>query len=32
VRRGTGVVGMPREFSGMRKQEVTIAEVLAEAG
>jgi arylsulfatase len=27
-----GVVGMPHEFSGLRKEEVTIAEVLSEAG
>ena len=27
-----GVVGMPHEFSGLRAEEVTIAEVLSEAG
>ena len=32
VRHSMGVVGMPHEFSGMRKEEVTIAEVLSEAG
>jgi arylsulfatase len=32
VRHGMGVVGMPHEFSGMRADEVTIAEVLSEAG
>ncbi|MEM9073700.1 MAG: sulfatase-like hydrolase/transferase [Myxococcota bacterium] len=32
VRHGMGVVGMPHEFSGMRKEEVTIAEVLSDAG
>jgi arylsulfatase len=32
VRHGMGVVGMPHEFSGLRKEEVTIAEVLSEAG
>jgi len=32
VRHGMGVVGMPHEFSGMRKEEVTIAEVLSKAG
>ena len=32
VRHGMGVVGMPHEFSGMREEEVTIAEVLSEAG
>ena len=32
VRHGMGVVGMPHEFSGMRAEEVTIAEVLSEAG
>ena len=32
VRRGMGVVGMPHEFSGLRAEEVTIAEVLSEAG
>jgi arylsulfatase A-like enzyme len=32
VRHGMGVVGMPHEFSGMRGDEVTIAEVLSEAG
>jgi arylsulfatase A-like enzyme len=32
VRHGMGVVGMPLEFSGLRAEEVTIAEVLSEAG
>ena len=32
VRHGMGVVGMPHEFSGLRAEEVTIAEVLSEAG
>ncbi len=32
VRNGMGVVGMPHEFSGLRAEEVTIAEVLSEAG
>lgn len=32
VRHGMGVVGMPHEMSGLRKEEVTIAEVLSEAG
>ena len=32
VRHGMGVVGMPHEFSGLRKEEVTIAEVLSMAG
>jgi len=32
VRHGMGVIGMPHEFSGIRKEEVTIAEVLSEAG
>jgi len=32
VRHGMGVVGMPHEFSGMRGDEVTIAEVLSKAG
>ena len=32
VRHGMGVVGMPHEFSGLRKEEVTIAEVLSAAG
>jgi len=32
VRHGMGVVGMPHEYSGLRKEEVTIAEVLSEAG
>jgi arylsulfatase len=32
VRHGMGVVGMPHEFSGLRKEEVTIAEVLSKAG
>ena len=32
VRHGMGVVGMPHEFSGLRKEEVTIAEVLSQAG
>ncbi|NNE20109.1 MAG: sulfatase-like hydrolase/transferase, partial [Myxococcales bacterium] len=32
VRHGMGVVGMPHEFAGLRKEEVTIAEVLSEAG
>jgi arylsulfatase len=32
VRHGMGVVGMPHEFSGLRKEEVTIAEVLSRAG
>ena len=31
VRSGMGVVGMPHEFSGLRREEVTIAEVLSEA-
>ncbi len=32
VRHGMGLVGMPHEFAGMRGDEVTIAEVLSEAG
>ena len=32
MRHGMGVVGMPHEFSGLRDEEVTIAEVLSEAG
>jgi arylsulfatase len=32
VRHGMGVVGMPHEFSGLRGEEVTIAEVLSSAG
>lgn len=32
VRNGMGVVGMPHEFSGLAGEEVTIAEVLSEAG
>jgi len=32
VRHGMGIVGMPHEFSGMRKEEVTIAEVLSKVG
>lgn len=32
ARHGMGVVGMPHEFSGMRGDEVTIAEVLSAAG
>lgn len=32
VRHGMGVVGMPHEFSGLRGDEVTIAEVLSDAG
>ncbi len=32
VRHGMGVVGMPHEFSGLREEEVTIAEVLSKAG
>ncbi|MCA0932619.1 sulfatase-like hydrolase/transferase [Lutimonas saemankumensis] len=32
VRNGMGVVGMPHEFSGMAAEEITIAEVLSEAG
>jgi len=32
VRNGMGVVGMPHEFSGLSAEEVTIAEVLSEAG
>lgn len=32
VRNGMGVVGMPHEFSGLAGDEVTIAEVLSEAG
>jgi arylsulfatase len=32
VRHGMGVVGMPHEFAGLRAEEVTIAEVLSEAG
>ena len=32
VRHGMSVVGMPHEFSGLRAEEVTIAEVLSEAG
>ncbi len=32
VRHGMGVVGMPHEFSGLRAEEVTVAEVLSDAG
>ena len=32
VRHGMGLVGMPHEFSGLRGDEVTLAEVLSEAG
>ena len=32
VRHGMGVVGMPHEYSGLRAEEVTIAEVLSEGG
>ncbi|BBM03364.1 sulfatase-like hydrolase/transferase [Microbulbifer sp. GL-2] len=32
VRHGMGEVGMPHEFSGLRAEEVTIAEVLSKAG
>lgn len=32
VRHGMGLVGMPHEFAGMRGDEVTIAEILSEAG
>ena len=32
VRHGMGVVGMPHEMAGLRGDEVTIAEVLSEAG
>jgi arylsulfatase len=32
VRNGMGIVGMPHEFSGLAKEEVTIAEVLSNAG
>ncbi len=32
VRSGMGVVGMPHEYSGLRAEEVTIAEVLSDAG
>lgn len=32
VRNGMGVVGMPHEFSGLAAEEVTLAEVLSEAG
>jgi arylsulfatase len=32
VRFGMGAVGMPHEFSGLRAEEVTIAEVLSRAG
>jgi len=32
VRHSMGIVGMPHEFSGMRAEEVTIAEVLSAAG
>ena len=32
VRHGMGVVGMPHEYAGLRGDEVTIAEVLSEAG
>lgn len=32
VRYGMGVVGMPHEYGGLRKEEVTIAEVLSKAG
>lgn len=32
VRNGMGVVGMPHEFSGLAAEEVTLAEVLSDAG
>ena len=32
VRNGMGAVGMPHEFSGLAEEEVTIAEVLSQAG
>lgn len=32
VRNGMGVVGMPHEFSGLAADEVTLAEVLSQAG
>ena len=32
IRNGMGLVGMPHEFSGLAGEEVTIAEVLSEAG
>lgn len=32
VRHGMGLVGMPHEFAGLRGDEVTIAEILSEAG
>jgi arylsulfatase len=32
VRNGMGAVGMPHEFSGLAGEEVTLAEVLSEAG
>jgi arylsulfatase len=32
VRNGMGVVGMPHEYGGLRADEVTIAEVLSDAG
>jgi len=32
VRHGMGIVGMPHEMAGLRADEVTIAEVLSEAG
>jgi arylsulfatase len=32
VRHGMGVVGMPHEYGGLRAEEVTIGEVLSEAG
>ncbi len=32
VRHGMGVVGMPHEFSGLRAEEETIAEVMSQAG
>jgi arylsulfatase len=32
VRHGMGLVGMPHEFAGLRGDEVTIAEVLSQAG
>ncbi len=32
VRHGMGLVGMPHEYAGLRGDEVTIAEVLSEAG
>ncbi len=32
VRHDMGVVGMPHEYAGLREDEVTLAEVLSEAG